>query len=64
MDHIQEARIGAVNCTTTFCLGDCGVRAKSQRKFPTVNPMAVETGLKNVFVVTEPAASQSTMKFL
>jgi hypothetical protein len=64
MDNIQEARFGTVNCTTTFRLGDCGLRAKSQREFPTINPLAVEASLKNVFVVTEPAVSQSTMKFL
>jgi len=64
MDDIQEARVGAVNCATTSCLGDCGVRAKSQRKSPTINPLAIEASLQNVFVVTKTTTPQSTVKVL
>ena len=64
MDDVKEARFGAVNCATTVCLEDCGVRAKSKRKSPTVNPMAIKASLKNVFVVPEPVTPQSTVKVL
>jgi hypothetical protein len=64
MDDVQEVVFGTINCTPSVRLRNGGIGSESQRKFTTINPLTVEAGLDDVFVVSETTASQSTMKFL
>jgi hypothetical protein len=63
MDDVQEAGLGAINCTPSVRLWNGGIGPESQRKLTTINPLTVKAGLDDVFVVSETTASQSTMKF-
>jgi hypothetical protein len=61
MDDIQEVRFSSINIAPLFSLWNCSIRPKSQWKLSTINPLAVEAGLEDVFVVLETTTSQGTM---
>jgi hypothetical protein len=63
MDNIQEVRLSLINIAPSFSLRNCSIRPKSQWKLSTINPLAIEAGLEDVFVVLETTTSQSTMYF-
>jgi hypothetical protein len=62
MDYVQKVRFSVINIASSCSLWNCSKRSKSQRKLATINPLSVEAGLEDVFVVPETTTSHSTME--
>jgi hypothetical protein len=64
MNDVEVERLFMGNGSAPRSFGDRRKCTERHRKFPAIHPLAIKTGLKDMLIIAEATAAESTMKLL